>query len=158
MALVVLGSCGLALGTARLIRGRPAFITSTSLWYRILHDDVPNGSVRTWLWVVTVNGNEFKGALRTYTPGESVDDFALALGGWPLEYRASARKPWTDLESGIDAVIIPGSDIRHFTVKYLDKDANGLPALAPTRWWQRMRQSVKTRWRKRVRSGTRREP
>jgi hypothetical protein len=142
LGMEVLLACGLALLAARVIRGRAAHIASLSVWYRILRDDLPTGCVRTWVWVITENGTEYKGPLRAYTPSESAEDFALALGGSPLQYRTSQSGPWRTA-SGFDAIVIPGSDVRHFLVSYLDAKGGTLAAQPPSTFPQRARQAVR---------------
>lgn len=116
-------------------------IVTGSVWYSVLRRDVPPAAKRTWLWITTQNGTQFKGPLRSYTAGDGMDDREIALGGAPLRRLPPGTDPitgWEELDK-FDAVVISSADIRHFAVTYLDVHGETLRAEPPMSWWQRVR-------------------
>lgn len=115
-------------------------ITDVSVYYTVLRRDVPPGAVRTWVWITTEDGTQFKGGLRAYTPGGVDAQFAIALGGQPLQQlrpntgatqvagpHPDGPEEWTEL-TGFDVVVVPGASIRHLAVAYLAADGTRLAA------------------------------
>jgi hypothetical protein len=105
-------------------------IAPVSIWYAAFRRDVPRNTHRIWVWITTENGVQFKGPLRSYTPGDGSDVREIALGGSPirrLPHGADETTGWTTLD-GFDLVVVTTDDIRHFAVSYLDAAGNTLMA------------------------------
>jgi hypothetical protein len=114
-------------------------ILSGSLWYGVLRRDVPAAATRVWLWIVTKDGTELKGALRGYTPGESDDVREISIGGAPilrLLPKANRVSGWETLDKW-DSVVISAAEIKYFLVIYIDADGKLVRAVQATVWWQR---------------------
>jgi hypothetical protein len=119
--------------TRGVIRGK---ISQQSIWWLTFRSDAnraPGSSQeRVALWVTTENGTQFRGRLRHYDadPSTPAADRELALGGTSLQRLPDGSKVWESL-SDYDAVIIPGSDIRHLAVQYLGPGDTPVHALPP---------------------------
>lgn len=125
LVLVVATATATALLGERLTRGAlRGRLSHQSIWWLAFRDDAnraPGSSQeRIALWVTTENGTQFRGRLRHYDadPSTPTAERELALGGTSLERLAAGSTAWEGLPD-YDAVIIPGSDIRHMLVQYL---------------------------------------
>jgi uncharacterized protein DUF6338 len=113
-------ACLLAVGGERLMRGDvTGDIAPEGVLWKVAQSDPPPEMKRIRLWVTTEDGTQFRGALRHYTPGTALDDREIALGGRALERLASTSGSVWEPLTDYDAVVIPGSAIRHMTVQYL---------------------------------------
>jgi hypothetical protein len=131
LTLEVVIACLLALIGERLTRGAVGGeLSPDSIWWKVFRGDFPTSAARVSLWVTTENGTQFRGALRHYTPETALEDREMALGGSALKRLAPGADPlkdWEDLAE-FDAIVIAGSDIRHFAVQYLQSDGTTVRA------------------------------
>jgi hypothetical protein len=134
LTLEVVIACLLALICERLTRGAVrGELSPDSVWWKVFRGDYPTSAARVSLWITTENGTQFKGALRHYTPETPLANREVALGGSSLKRLAPGADPlrdWQDLAE-FDAIVIAGSDIRHFAVQYLHADGTTLRASRP---------------------------
>jgi hypothetical protein len=149
VALIVTVACGLALLSERLTRSEVrGDLRPQSVWFLTFRNDKPQAARRISVWVTTEDGTQFRGALRHFTPEVPLDNRELALGGSSLQRLAPGGDPaadWVALADS-DAVLIPGTAIRHIVVSYLDVDDRSLRAEPPRlqaghfgRWAWRLR-------------------
>ena len=132
LSLEVAIACLLAVLAERVTRTDSGEITDVSVWYSVLRRDVPPTAVRTWVWITTEDGVEFKGGLRAYTTEGDEAAFAIALGGQPLLRRAAGAtsdEDWDRLDK-FDAVVVPGASVRHLVVAYLSADGSSVTPVA----------------------------
>jgi hypothetical protein len=134
LTLEVVIACLLALICERLTRGEVrGELSPDSVWWKVFRGDFPVSAERVSLWVTTENGTQFRGALRHYTPETQLANREMALGGSSLKRLAPGADPlkgWEDLAE-FDAIVIAGSDIRHFAVQYLHSDGTTVRASRP---------------------------
>lgn len=134
LTLIVTIACGLALLSERLTRSKVrGHLRPQSVWFLTFRNDRPQAARRIGLWVTTEDGTQFRGALRHFTPEVALENRELALGGSSLERLAPGADPagdWVALADS-DAIVIPGTAIRHIVVSYLDVDNQSLRAEPP---------------------------
>lgn len=134
LTLEVVIACLLAYIGERLTRGAvQGELSPDSVWWKVFRGDFPTSAKRVSLWVTTENGTQFGGALRHYTPETALANREMALGGSALKRLAPGADPlkgWEDLAE-FDAIVLAGSDIRHFAVQYLHADGTTLRASQP---------------------------
>jgi hypothetical protein len=134
LALIVTIACGLALLSERLTRSDVrGHLRPQSVWFLTFRNDKPEAARRISLWITTEDGTQFRGALRHFTPEVPLENRELALGGSALERLAPGADPaadWVALADS-DAILIPGTAIKHIVVSYLDVDNQSLRAEPP---------------------------